>query len=186
MRAIRAASAALLSAAAVVATVAPAAMAGEDDHNITSFGFSVSPETVAPGGSVTLKSDGCEVPSVTVTSGVFDTVTLNEGRSGNATVDIDAKAGAQYEITFDCKGERGTATLTISQGGTGGHPTGHEESPPPGAHKGVKAGYGTAAASGADTDGLGVTEVVTGVLLIVGALGAAVVLTRRRATDGRL
>ncbi|MCX5229860.1 hypothetical protein ABZY16_29005 [Streptomyces sp. NPDC006553] len=183
MRAIRAASAALLSAAVVV-TVAPVALAGDDDHNITSFGFSVSPETVAPGGTVTLKSDGCEMPSVTVTSGVFDTVTLNEGRSGNATVDVDAKAGAQYEITFDCKGERGTTTLTIAQGATGGNTTGHNESTPPGAHKGVKAGYGTAATSGADTDGLGVTEVVTGVLLIVGALGAAVVLTRRRATDG--
>ncbi|WP_329284756.1 hypothetical protein [Streptomyces sp. NBC_00691] len=185
MRAIRAASAALLSAAAVVVTVAPAALAGEDDRGITSFGFSVSPETVAPGGTVTLKSDGCEVPSVTVTSGVFDTVTLNEGRSGNATVDIDAKAGTQYEITFDCKGERGTATLTITQGGgTGGNTTGHNESTPPGAHKGVKAGYGTAAGS-TDADGLGVTEVVTGVLLIVGALGAAVVLTRRRDAEGR-
>ncbi|MCB8906028.1 MULTISPECIES: hypothetical protein [unclassified Streptomyces] len=185
MRAIRAASAALLSAAAVVLTVAPVALAGEDDNNTTSFGFSVSPATVAPGGTVTLKSDGCEVPSVTVTSGVFDTVTLNEGRSGNATVDVDAKTGAQYEITFDCKGERGTTTLSIAQGTTGGNTTGHDESPPPAAHKGVKAGYGTAATSGADTDGLGVAEVVTGVLLIVGALGAAVVLTRRRATDGR-
>ncbi|WP_406063983.1 hypothetical protein OG462_35020 [Streptomyces sp. NBC_01077] len=187
MRAIRAASAALLSAAAVVVTVAPAALAGENDQNITSFGFSVSPETVAPGGTVTLKSDGCEVPSVTVTSGVFDTVTLNEGRSGNATVDVDAKAGAQYEISFDCKGERGTTTLTIAQGNTGGNTTGHNESMPPAAHKGVKAGYGTAAASGADTEGLGVTEVVTGVLLIAGALGAAVVLSRRRRdADGRV
>ncbi|MFF5920638.1 hypothetical protein ACFY8C_20185 [Streptomyces flavochromogenes] len=184
MRVIRAASAALLSAAVVV-TVAPAALAGDNDQDITSFGFSVSPETVAPGGTVTLKSDGCAVPSVTVTSGVFDTVTLNEGRSGNATVDVDAKAGAQYEITFDCKGERGTTTLTITQGGTGGNTTGHDEGTPSGAHKGVKAGYGTATAAGADTDGLGVAEVVTGVLLIVGALGAAVVLTRRRATDGR-
>lgn len=116
------------------------ALAGENDQNITSFGFSVSPETVAPGGTVTLKSDGCEVPSVTVTSGVFDTVTLNEGRSGNATVDVDAKAGAQYEISFDCKGERGTTTLTIAQGNTGGNTTGHNESMPPAAHKGVKAG----------------------------------------------
>ncbi|MCX4984573.1 hypothetical protein [Streptomyces sp. NBC_00572] len=185
MRAIRAASVVLLSAAAVV-TVAPFALAGDENHNITSFGFSVTPETVAPGGTVTLKSDGCEVPSVTVTSGVFDTVTLTEGRSGSATVDVDAKAGAQYEIAFDCKGERGTTTLTVAQGNTGGNTTGHNESMPPGAHKGVKAGYGTAAAARADTDGLGVTEVVTGVLLIVGALGAAVVLARRRDAAGRV
>ncbi|MEV4429290.1 hypothetical protein ACN9M0_30335 [Streptomyces sp. R-07] len=180
MRAIRAASAALLSAVAVV-TVAPLALADEGNNNITSFGFSVTPATIAPGGTVTLTSDGCEVPSVSVTSGVFETVTLNEGRPGTATVDVDAKVGAEYEITFDCKGERGTTRLTIAQGGadTGGN-TGHDT----GAHKGVKAGYGTAAASGADTDGLGTTELVTGVLLIAGALGAAVVLTRRRA-DGR-
>ncbi|MFF1506596.1 hypothetical protein [Streptomyces sp. NPDC058326] len=184
MRAIRAASAALLSAAVVVA-VAPTALAGENDPNITSFGFSVTPATVAPGGTVTLTSDGCETPSVTVTSGVFDTVTLDEGRPGTATVDFDAKAGAQYEITFDCKGERGTTTLTIAQGGTGGKTPEHEKGLPPGAQKGVKAGYGTAA-SGADSEGLGTTEVVTGVLLIAGALGAAVVLTRRRDADGRV
>ncbi|GHG39320.1 hypothetical protein [Streptomyces zaomyceticus] len=192
MRAIRAASVALLSAAAVI-VVAPTALAGEDEnHGITSFGFSVTPTTIAPGGTVTLTSDGCEEPSVTVTSGVFDTITLNEGRSGTATVDLDAKAGAQYEITFDCKGERGTTTLTVAQGGTGGtggntggNTGGHDEGTATGAHKGVKAGYGTAAASGADSEGLGVAEVVTGVLLIAGALGAAVVLTRRRDAGGR-
>ncbi|MFD8639827.1 hypothetical protein ACFV14_05925 [Streptomyces zaomyceticus] len=190
MRAIRAASVALLSAAAVV-VVAPTALAGEDEnHGVTSFGFSVTPTTIAPGGTVTLKSDGCEEPSVTVTSGVFDTITLSEGREGTATVDLDAKAGAQYEITFDCKGERGTTSLTVVQGGTGGNTGGntggHDESTATGAHKGVKAGYGTAAASGADSEGLGVAEVVTGVLLIAGALGAAVVLTRRRDAGGRV
>ncbi|MEX0167714.1 hypothetical protein [Streptomyces sp. LMG1-1-1.1] len=182
MRAIRAASAALLSAVAVVAA-APIALADEGNRNITSFGFSVTPATVAPGGTVTLTSDGCEVPSVTVTSGVFDTVTLTEGRSGSATVDIDAKAGAQHEITFDCKGERGTTTLTIAQGEPSPNPEGHDNGVPPGAHKGVKAGFGTAAAH-SDPDALGTTEVVTGVLLIAGALGAAVVLTRRRAAGG--
>ncbi|CAM5239606.1 hypothetical protein [Streptomyces tanashiensis] len=174
MRAIRVASAALLSTVALM-SAAPLALAGDGNNNITSFGFSVTPATITPGGTVTLTSDGCEVPSVTVTSGVFDTVTLTEGRPGTATVDVDAKAGAQYEITFDCKGERGTTPLTIAQGGDTGTHTG--------AHKGVKAGYGTTAASGTDTDGLGTTEVVTGVLLIAGALGAAVVLTRRRAGD---
>ncbi|MFF9852074.1 hypothetical protein [Streptomyces litmocidini] len=183
MRVIRAASAALLGAVALV-TVAPLATADEDDRDITSFGFSVTPATIAPGGTVTLTSDGCEVPSVTVTSTVFETVTLNEGRPGTATVDLDAKAGTQYEITFDCKGERGTTKLTIAQDDTGAN-TGHETGTGThtGAHKGVKAGYGTAA-SGADADGLGATELVTGVLLIAGALGAAVVLTRRHA-DGR-
>ncbi|WP_411077814.1 hypothetical protein [Streptomyces sp. cmx-10-25] len=215
MRAIRgAASAALLGAAAVM-TAGPAALAVEDDGTITSFGFSATPATVAPGGTVTLTSEGCEEPSVTVTSGVFDTVTLEEGRPGTATVDAGARAGAQYEITFDCKGERGTTTLTVAgggtwqhdadpadpalpvepvepadpteAGGTGGHDSGGNTHPDThtGAQKGVKAGYGTAA-SGAETGGLGTAEVVTGVLLIVGALGSAVVLTRRRPADGRL
>ncbi|GAA2773046.1 hypothetical protein [Streptomyces showdoensis] len=185
MRAIRVATALLAAplATAALALAAPAALAedgGPKDgtgHGITSFGFSVTPQTVAPGGTVTLKADGCEVPSVTVESGVFDTVTLSEGHQGTATVDFDAKAGTQYEVTFDCKGERGTTQLTVS--GTGGHQDGGTT----GAHKGVKAGFGTAA--GADgSDGIGVTEAVTGAVLIVGALGAAVVLIRRRGTSG--
>lgn len=184
MRAIRAASAALLTAAALGLATAPTALAEENEPNITSFGFSVTPATVAPGGTVTLTSDGCEVPSVTVTSGVFDTVTLNEGRPGTATVDFEAKAGARYEITFDCKGERGTTSLTIAASTAPGHDTGTVTGPEtsPGAHKGVKAGFGSRAAS-AD-EGLSTTALVTGVLLIAGALGAAVVLTRRRGADG--
>lgn len=203
MRAIRAAASAALLGAAAVMTAGPAALADEGAGAVTSFGFSVTPAAVAPGGTVTLASEGCEVPSVTVTSGVFDAVTLQEGRPGTATVDADAETGAEYEITFDCEGERGTTTLTVS----GGEPREHDAVPvdPPdlaetetethtdtyadpgthtGAQKGVKAGYGTAA-SGAESDGLGTAEVVTGALLIVGALGSAVVLTRRRTADGR-
>ncbi|MFC7966748.1 hypothetical protein [Streptomyces cinereoruber] len=221
-------SAALLGAAAVT-TAGPAALATEDEGTVTSFGFSATPETVVPGDTVTLTSEGCEAPSVTAASGVFDTVTLEEGRPGTATVDSDAKPGARYEITFDCAGERGTTSLTVAgdgarehgdgvtdpadpaapaapvepadpavpvepadptdaggtgTGGIGGHDTGTRSDTPTGAQKGVKAGYGTAA-SGAESDGLGTAEVVTGVLLIVGALGSAVVLTRRRTADGR-
>lgn len=105
MRVIRVASVALLGAAALGAA-APAALADDGNHNITSFGFTVSPSTVAPGGTVTLNATGCEVPSVTVSSGVFDTVTLEEGHSATARVDDDAKPGAEYDVTFDCKGRR--------------------------------------------------------------------------------
>ncbi|MET9379265.1 hypothetical protein ABZX98_34865 [Streptomyces sp. NPDC002992] len=221
MRAIRGAATALLATAAFC-LAAPTAAAGDDDpwgegagegagvaegtgdgagHTITSFGFSVSPETVAPGGTVTLKSDGCEVPTVTVTSGVFDTVTLEEGRAGTAKVDVDAKAGAEYPVTFDCKGEKGTAPLTIAGGhhtggqSTGGHETGGHETggqstggghetgghtaPDVGAHKGVKAGFGGGA------DAMGTTEVVAGTALIAGALGAGGVLLLRRRADDR-
>ncbi|MFB7937167.1 hypothetical protein [Streptomyces sp. NPDC056049] len=185
MRAIRTASAALFAAAAV-ALSAPAASADDGTGTgtgtgtgagtgITSFGFSVSPLTVAPGGTVTLTTDGCEVPSVTVTSGIFDTVTLTEGRPGRATVDIDAKAGAEYEIAFDCKGERGTTTLTVAHGTTTPTPT------PVTPHKGVKAGFGSSTGS----DALGAAELATGAALITGALAAALVLTRRGRTRGR-
>ncbi|MFD9031169.1 hypothetical protein ACFVZW_08475 [Streptomyces sp. NPDC059567] len=191
MRAIRVASATLLATTALALT-APAALADEGTGGtITSFGFSVSPSTVAPGGTVTLKSDSCEVPSVTVSSGVFDTVTLTEGNTGTATIDVEAKVGAEYQVTFDCKGEKGTAPLVIagaptdhSTGGdstsgqsTGGHETGAQDT---GVHKGVKAGFGGGAGE------LGTAEVVAGTVLIAGALGGAgVLLTRRRRTDGR-
>ncbi|MFD7322968.1 hypothetical protein ACFV9D_18050 [Streptomyces sp. NPDC059875] len=200
MRVIRAASAALLATAAV-SLAAPTALAdgiaGGDGtgSNITSFGFSVSPSTVAPGGTVTLKSDGCEVPTVTVSSGVFDTVTLDEGHAGAATVDADAKVGAEYQVTFDCKGETGTTPLTIAGGSsghsTGGHATGGHSTGggdigghstgggDTGAHKGVRAGFGGGAGQ------LGTTEVVTGTALIAGALGGGVLLMRRRGADGR-
>ncbi|MEU9699387.1 hypothetical protein [Streptomyces sp. NPDC047981] len=151
-------------------------------HDITSFGFSVSPATVAPGGTVTLTSDGCEVGSVTVTSGIFDTVTLKEGRAGTATVDVEAKAGAEYQVTFDCKGEKGTTPLTIVGDATGGHTTGGHATggkdggttTDTGAHKGVKAGFGGGA------DAMGATEAVMGGVLIAGALGAGGVLLARR------
>ncbi len=129
MRAIRGAVFAALLGAAAVMTAGPAALAVEDDGAITSFGFSVTPATVAPGGTVTLTSEGCEEQSVTVTSGVFDTVTLAEGRPGTATVDAEAEAGAQYEITFDCKGERGTTTLTVT-GAAPGNTTPASRTPP--------------------------------------------------------
>ncbi|GHA76693.1 hypothetical protein ACIQRS_05650 [Streptomyces termitum] len=185
MRAIRTAPAALLATAAV-ALAAPAATAGEGDEgtdrNITSFGFSVSPRTIAPGGTVTLTTEGCEVPSVTVTSGIFDTVTLTEGRPGRATVDIDAKAGTQYEIAFDCKGERGTTTLTVEGGGAP-----HDRPTPPAPHdphdppKGVKAGFG--GSTGSET--LGTAELAAGGVLIAAAAGTAFVLTRRGPSGGR-
>ncbi|MFE0735044.1 hypothetical protein [Streptomyces sp. NPDC058855] len=144
---------------------------GGKQHGITSFGFTVTPATVAPGGTVTLTAEGCAAPSVTVTSGVFDTVTLTGGGPATATVDAGAKTGARYEIAFDCKGERGTTSLTIASGSSA--------SRPPGAHKGVKAGFGDARSTG-----LGAIELVTGTVLIAGALAASVVLLRRRGADG--
>ncbi|NUL28963.1 hypothetical protein HRW09_05170 [Streptomyces lunaelactis] len=116
MRAIRVASLALIGTAALTLG-APVAFA-EDETNITSFGFTVTPETVAPGGTVTLNATECASPTVLVSSGIFDTVTLAEGHSATAKVDDAAKPEAEYDITFDCKGEKGSIPLTVT-GGSG-------------------------------------------------------------------
>ncbi|MEU9859663.1 hypothetical protein AB0D99_02240 [Streptomyces sp. NPDC047971] len=210
MRVIRLAPATLLATTAL-ALAAPAAVADEvTGGGITSFGFSVSPTTVAPGGTVTLKSDSCEVPSVTVSSGVFDTVTLDEGSAGTATVDIEAEVGAEYQVTFDCQGEKGTAPLTIadtSAGGptgvdaagdpfTAGHETaarptgvdetgdpftaGHETAARPTGVADTGLHLGVKAGFGGGAGELGTTEVVAGTALIAGALGGAGVLLLRR------
>jgi len=91
MRAIRIASAALLSISAL-ALSAPAAVARDHGHNMTPFGFSVLPSTVAAGSEVKLhvNRDGdCKGPA-RVTSVVFDTVVIPAGRSwATAVVDRD-------------------------------------------------------------------------------------------------
>ncbi|MGW6707445.1 hypothetical protein ACWGDE_21510 [Streptomyces sp. NPDC054956] len=174
MRAIRVASVALLSTAAF-ALAAPMASAndGGTTPNVTSFGFTVSPTTVAPGGTVTLNATGCQEPLVKVSSGIFNAVELNEGKSATAKVDADAKPGAQYEVTFDCKGEKGTTTLTVAGHSTGtGTGTGTGTTTP---SKGVKAGLGGGAG------GLNGTEIAAGSALLAGALGGGVFLMRRRA-----
>ncbi|QDQ14948.1 hypothetical protein [Streptomyces spectabilis] len=167
MRAIRVASAALLTTAALALTapVAGAAVAG--DENITSFGFRVTPSTIAAGGQVTLSVDGCE-SNTKVTSGVFDDVTIPKGQSSaTAHVFWDAKPGALYEVTFTCGQESGRTDLTIATG------SGHSS---PGTHhsRGVHAGVG---GSKGGFDG---HQIAVGGALIAGVLGTAYYWTRRR------
>ncbi|WP_151475604.1 hypothetical protein [Streptomyces albicerus] len=175
MRAIRVASAALLGMTALTLT-APAAVARNDgsDRNITSFGFNVSPTTIAAGGRVTLSVNGCD-SDTKVSSGVFDTVTIPKGQtSATTTVDWDAKPGAMYEVTFQCGKESGHTDLTIATG----HPTnpthvpGHPTHVP--VHRGVKAGVGGTAG------GFDLGEIGLGAALIVGSVGAAYYWSRRR------
>ncbi|AZK92779.1 MULTISPECIES: hypothetical protein [Streptomyces] len=87
----------------------------EQGGGVTSFGFTVAPETVAPGGTVTLRATECSGPAVTASSGVFAPVTLAEGLPGTATVFPEAEPGTAYDITFDCQGERGTARLLVAE-----------------------------------------------------------------------
>ncbi|MGW6361291.1 hypothetical protein ACWFR5_40480 [Streptomyces sp. NPDC055092] len=132
----------------------------------------MSPTTVSPGGTVTLKATGCETPTVRVTGPVFDAVTLNAGRSGKAKVSPDAKPGAQYDVTFDCKGQRGTAKLKISAGGA--RPTTPTTPTTPTVPRGVEAG------DGGSLSKLDVTQLLAGTALVSGAVGAGGVYAVRR------
>ncbi|MFE6159990.1 hypothetical protein ACFQ7F_13880 [Streptomyces sp. NPDC056486] len=180
MRAIRVASATLLAATALTLTASTASAAVADDndtndHNITSFGFRVTPSTIAAGGQVTLSVDGCE-SEASATSGVFDDAHIPKGQqSVSAMVFPDAKPGAMYEVTFKCGEETGTTDLTIATGRPTSHPTSHPTGP---VHHGVKAGVG------GSLGGFDLHEIALGGALIVGTLGTAYYWTRRRTGDG--
>ncbi|MEU1182401.1 hypothetical protein ABZ464_33125 [Streptomyces sp. NPDC005820] len=170
MRAIRVASAALLGMTALTLT-ASAAVASDDGHYVMSEGYRVLPSTVAAGGQVTLLVDrevsGCK-GSVTVTSGVFDAVTVPRGStSAVALVDRDARPGALYRVTFTCGGLSAVKELTIAAG-HGPVPT-----PYPLPH-GVQAGEGGTVA------GFDLKEIGLGAALIAGSVGTAYHLARRR------
>ncbi|MFF4325040.1 hypothetical protein ACFYZT_00810 [Streptomyces sp. NPDC001591] len=123
MGAIRSSATALLSAGATGLALAlgafgaPAGLAAEEAP-ATSFAFAVTPSTVAPGGTVTLSVSNCGASSATASSGIFDTVTIERGRTVKVTVDRDARPGALYSVTFTCDGENGSADLTITGGTT--------------------------------------------------------------------
>ncbi|WP_060889507.1 hypothetical protein, partial [Streptomyces scabiei] len=158
MRAIRVASAALLGAAALSLT-APAAHAARAG-DITSFGFDVAPSTVAPGGQVLLRVDGCH-HRTTVSSGAFDAVVIPRGHSSaTATVDRDARPGTVYEVLFQCGDESGRTDLTISSGHPTHHPTHY---PTRGSHAG----------EGGTVAGFDAHEIGLGAALVAGALGVA-------------
>ncbi|MDQ0947841.1 hypothetical protein QFZ24_001764 [Streptomyces phaeochromogenes] len=170
MRAIRVASAALLGMTALTLTAPVAAARDDGERNITSFGFNVSPTTIAAGGRVSLSVNGCK-SDTKVSSGVFDTVTIPKGQgSATATVDWDAKPGAVYEVTFQCGNESGHTDLTIA--------TGRPNDPTPApVHRGVKAGVGGSAG------GFDAGEIGLGAALIAGSVGAAYYWSRRRAGE---
>lgn len=159
--------AAALTCSAGVVVVAPAAPGWADDGgtqpNVTSFGFSVSPRTVAPGGTVTLSSNGCQTPTVKADAPVFDTTELNEGHSATARVYDDAKPGAQYQVQFTCGNETGTTTLTIATGSI---------------NHGVNAG------TGGSVGGFDATQMAIGGALVAGVLAAGLYLVRRQQHNG--
>ncbi|MGW6903311.1 hypothetical protein [Streptomyces sp. NPDC054940] len=164
MRAIPVASAVLLSLSTFVLSP-PAAQSGGDAEG---FRVSVLPSTVAPGGRVMLHATGCE-QSVSVSSGVFDTVIIPRGRtSARSVVDRDARPGAGYEVSFHCGTFWQDVDLTIAGG---------REAAPPHWRKGVDAGDG---GSLADLD---LKQIGIGAALITASLGTAYHLSRRRGDE---
>ncbi|MQY11718.1 hypothetical protein SRB5_18370 [Streptomyces sp. RB5] len=115
MRTISMVSAASVLGVLTAGLAAPAAFAQGTD--ITSFGFTVSPKTVRPGGQVNLTATDCE-HQARASSGVFDSVPLGmEGdpmQSASVTVDWDARPGAEYTVTFTCGPETGRTTMRIA------------------------------------------------------------------------
>ncbi|MFJ5775598.1 hypothetical protein [Streptomyces sp. NPDC093094] len=174
MRAIRRVASAALLGVTALACSAPAA-AAKGDPDITPFGFSVLPTTIAAGGQVTLRVDrelGRCRGSVTVTSGIFDTVTIRPGHSsGTAVIDWDVKIGAMYRVTFTCDGVSGSTDVSIA----GGRPV--VPTPVPLTPHGVHAGEGGSLA------GFDLKEIGLGAALIAGSIGAAYHLSRRRTGD---
>ncbi|AKL68877.1 MULTISPECIES: hypothetical protein [Streptomyces] len=124
MGAIRSSATALLSAGATGAALAlgalgmPSATAAEAQPAVTSFGFTVTPSTVAPGGQAVLSVSGCNAAYATASSGIFDTVSIARGQTARVTVDRDARRGAVYSVSFTCNGETGSADVTIAGGTT--------------------------------------------------------------------
>ncbi|MFJ3904967.1 hypothetical protein [Streptomyces sp. NPDC090025] len=182
MRAIRAASTALLGAAglALAAPFAVPAVAvdGAPAPRAKAVGdFTVSPSTVAPGGRITLSAPGCS-STATASAGIFDTATIAPGSAVTATVDADAKRGAVYTVSFNCTGGgQGTVDLTIS-GGTSPTPTARSTvlTTP----RGVQGGLG------GSFDGAGTwTFAAGGAMVLAAAAGVAVVVRRRSSSDGR-
>lgn len=172
MRAGRISAAALL-AAPVLAVTAPAASAdsvtapGVLGGPVASFGFSVTPGTVAPGDAVTLRATGCAARATAAAPALFAATPLTEesghGQSARVTVRSDARPGVQYDVAFTCGSEQGSTPLTVSA-----RPAG---SPSPAPRSAARTGLG-AAVSGPDT-----AEVILGAALV----GAAGVLVFRRA-----
>ncbi|MFD7013431.1 hypothetical protein [Streptomyces sp. NPDC059928] len=177
MGAIRIASAALTGAAALslAAPVATAAGTSTNASNTTSFAFSVTPSMSAPGGQVTLNVTGC-AGTATASSGVFNTVSIPANSSRNATVDVNAKRGASYTVTFACGSERATSQLTIIGGS---QPTISSTLRPP-TTAAPTTPLGVRGGLGGSVDTAGTWEMAAGAALVAAAGGGALFHLRRR------
>ncbi|MET9556147.1 hypothetical protein [Streptomyces sp. NPDC006645] len=193
MRAIRAASAALLGAVALALTTPAVAMATAAAP-VTPFGFAVTPSVIAAGGQVTLTVTGCS-STATAESGVFDDTVIPSGGSARASIFWDAKPGAMYEVTFTCNGQEGTTDLTIAGGTPAPTPTRTSTPTPtrtasPSATRTPTSSSTAIAPPGGVKGGLGgsfigmnSTELAVGTGLVAAAALGTVLVVRRRSAN---
>ncbi|MFJ6982999.1 MULTISPECIES: hypothetical protein [unclassified Streptomyces] len=172
MHAIRVASAAVLGVGALALSTALSAPASAAEGDVTPFGYSVSPTTIAAGGQVTLRIDrergGCK-GAATITSGIFASVRIAADRSTATTsIDYDVRAGTAYRVNFSCDGVSGSTDVTVA----GDRPA--TTAPVP---RGVQAG------EGGSLGGFDAKEIGLGAALIAGSLGTAYHFTRRRSSE---
>ncbi|OKK22320.1 hypothetical protein AMK16_03975 [Streptomyces sp. CB00455] len=188
MGAIRTSATALLSAGATGAVLAlgllgaPAVSAAE--AQITSFGFAITPSTVAPGGQTVLSVTGCNAAYATASSGVFDTVSIARGRSVRVTVDRDARPGALYSVSFTCNGETGSADLTIA-GGTSRPTTSSTRTTTPAPYTVPSSAQGVRGGIGGSVAGMDPVELAGGAGLLLAAAGGTAYAVRHRSGAGR-
>ncbi|WP_260610920.1 hypothetical protein [Streptomyces sp. WAC06614] len=192
------ATGAILVLGAFGASTGSSAPAAPGPARQTSAGFTVYPETVEPGGTVTLAATGCTAAETSISSGVFDSVRLEQGRTAKVRVDRDARRGALYTVTFTCGGVNHSVDIAIA-GGVSPPTTSSTASalplrtvtPYP-----VRTGRTRAQGCGRDgpaRGGIGgsVSTVNTlqlgagAALLLVSAVGTVVVLRRRSGAGGR-
>ncbi|MCX5010433.1 hypothetical protein OG765_05465 [Streptomyces sp. NBC_00555] len=179
------ATGAVLVLGALGATPATSATAAEAARQITSFGFSLTPSTVAPGGQTVLSVTGCNAAYATASSGVFDTVSIARGQTVRVTVDRDARRGAVYSVSFTCNGETGSADLTIAGGTT--RPTTSSTRTATIAATGAitSSARGVQGGVGGSVAGMDPVELGAGAgLLLAAAAGTAYTLRRRRSGRG--
>ncbi|QFR93788.1 hypothetical protein [Streptomyces tsukubensis] len=173
----------LCAGAALVAALTPAtvAYAGDHHHGSGEGTVRVTPSTVAPGGRVELRVDGCEGTTGEARSRVFDSDVPLSGKDGEgnplygeATVERSARPG-RHTVTVTCDGydDAARGRLWVE----------HGRGPTPTAP--VHAGGGATARLAAGRpreEGPGLRQTVTGAVLA----GAAVLaVTGRLVSRGR-
>ncbi|MGW3498242.1 hypothetical protein [Streptomyces sp. NPDC001020] len=114
MRAIRAASVALLGLTALACTAPASAAQGGGVGGITPSGTGLRPTAIDTGGRAAPSARGCHDNAGT-SSGTFETVAVSKGQdSARAVVSSVARPGNRYEVSFRCGGERNHTDLMIA------------------------------------------------------------------------